>query len=59
VSDSVALYRRAVAEQLRDERQVILDTLNRGGVLTIDVPANQLTTNVVNTYLRLKAQGRL
>jgi uncharacterized protein (DUF58 family) len=57
--DSPAVYRRAVAEQLRNERQVILDTLNRGGVLTIDVPADQLTTNVVNAYLRLKAQGRL
>jgi uncharacterized protein (DUF58 family) len=58
-NDAAAIYRRAVAEQLRDDRQVILDTLQRGGVLTIDVPADQLTTSVVNTYLRLKAQGRL
>lgn len=57
--DSQALYRRAVAEQLLDERQVILDTLQRSGVLTIDVPADKLTVAVVNTYMRLKAQGRL
>ncbi|NJN15630.1 MAG: DUF58 domain-containing protein [Oscillochloris sp.] len=59
VSDGNALYRRAVAEQLIDERRVILDTLQRSGVLTIDVPADKLTISVVNTYLRLKAQNRL
>lgn len=57
--DGAALYRRAVAEQLLDERQVILDTLQRSGVITVDVPADKLTVAVVNTYLRLKAQGRL
>lgn len=59
VSAGDAVYRRAVAEMLLDERQVILDTLNRSGVVTIDVPADRLTISVVNTYLRLKAQGRL
>lgn len=53
------LYRRAVAEMLLDERQVILDTLNRSGVMTIDVPADKLTVSVINTYLELKARGRL
>jgi hypothetical protein len=31
----------------------------RAGVLTVDVPADKLSAGVVNTYLRLKAQGRL
>lgn len=57
--DSHAAYTRAVAEDLRDERQTILDTLTRSGVIPIDVPADKLTISVVNTYLRLKAQGRL
>ncbi|NNJ08965.1 DUF58 domain-containing protein [Chloroflexales bacterium ZM16-3] len=57
--DARAAYTRAVAEQLRDERQAILDTLSRSGVIPVDVPADKLTISVVNTYLRLKAQGRL
>ncbi|MEI7769548.1 MAG: DUF58 domain-containing protein [Chloroflexales bacterium] len=59
VADGQAAYTRAVAEQLRDERQAILDTLSRSGVVPIDVPADTLTISVVNTYLRLKAAGRL
>jgi uncharacterized protein (DUF58 family) len=58
-TDSRAAYTRAVAEQLRDERQAILDTLSRSGVIPVDVPADKLTISVVNTYLRLKAAGRL
>ncbi|NTV63836.1 MAG: DUF58 domain-containing protein, partial [Oscillochloris sp.] len=57
--DTRSAYTRAVAEQLRDERQAILDTLSRSGVIPLDVPADQLTISVVNTYLRLKAAGRL
>jgi uncharacterized protein (DUF58 family) len=56
---SDAAYQRAVAEMLRDERQVVLDTLNRHGVLTLDVPADKLTVSVINTYLELKARGKL
>jgi uncharacterized protein (DUF58 family) len=57
--NSDALYQRAVAEMLMDERQVVLDTLNRHGVLTLDVPADKLTISVINTYLRLKQMGQL
>ena len=57
--DSVAVYERAVAEQLVDERTLILEKLRQRGVLTLDVPANQLTVSVVNKYLELKARGRI
>lgn len=57
--DSVGVYERAVAEQLVDERQLILDKLRQRGVLTLDVPANQLTVAVVNKYLELKARARI
>jgi uncharacterized protein (DUF58 family) len=57
--DTAELYRRAVAEGLLDERRALLDRLHRAGVLTLDVPADKLSAGVVNTYLRLKAQGRL
>ncbi|NTU82594.1 MAG: DUF58 domain-containing protein [Chloroflexales bacterium] len=59
VASGADLYRRAVAEQLLDERRALLDRLQRAGVLTVDVPADRLSAGVVNTYLRLKAQGRL
>lgn len=57
--DSATVYQRAVAEQLIDERTLILEKLRQRGVLTLDVPANQLTVAVVNKYLELKARGRI
>lgn len=57
--DSVSVYERAVAEQLVDERALILEKLRQRGVLTLDVTANQLTVAVVNKYLELKARGRI
>jgi uncharacterized protein (DUF58 family) len=57
--DSDAVYQRAVAEMLLDERQVVLDTLNRSGVLTLDVPADKLTVSVINKYLELKGRGAI
>lgn len=59
VNTGPALYQRAVAETLLDERQIVLDTLNRNGVMTLDVPADKLTISVINTYLELKARGKL
>jgi uncharacterized protein (DUF58 family) len=53
------VYQRAVAEQLLDERRIILDTLNRAGVLTLDVPADKLSVSVINKYLELKTRGVL
>ncbi len=57
--DSLAVYQRAAASQMLDERLVILDTLRKRGVLTLDVPANQLSLAVINRYLELKARTRL
>ncbi len=57
--DSDTVYQRAVAEMLLDERRVVLDTLNRSGVLTLDVPADKLTVSVINKYLELKGRGAI
>ncbi|MCI0394209.1 MAG: DUF58 domain-containing protein [Chloroflexi bacterium] len=57
--DSLAVYQRAAAAQLLDERQLALDTLHRQGVLTLDVPANQLSIAVINRYLELKGKTML
>jgi uncharacterized protein (DUF58 family) len=56
-NDSLGVYQRAAASQLLDERRVVLDALRQRGVLTLDVPANQLSMSVINRYLELK--GRL
>jgi len=53
---SDTLYRRAVAEQIIDERRLLLDHLGRRGVLTLDVAAEHLTMAVINRYLQLKAR---
>jgi uncharacterized protein (DUF58 family) len=57
--DSLTVYQRAAACQLLDERQVALDNLRRQGVLTLDVPANQLSMAVINRYLELKGRTLL
>lgn len=56
LSDSSSTYRRAVAEQLIDERRLLLERLRQRGVLTLDVAAEHLTMAVVNRYLELKAR---
>lgn len=58
-TSAAAVYERAVAERLVDERRVILDTLNRAGVLTLDVEADKLSIAVINKYLELKSRSRL
>ncbi|MBA3531718.1 MAG: DUF58 domain-containing protein [Ardenticatenales bacterium] len=58
-TSSAAVYERAIAEQLLDERRLVLDQLEQRGILTIDVPASKLTTAVINRYLVLKARGLL
>ena len=56
---SARTYQRAVAEQMLDERAITMRALRQRGVNTLDVPANQLTIEVVNRYLELKSRGRI
>ncbi len=58
-TDSLGAHQRNAAAQLLDERQLALDSLRRQGVLTLDVPANQLSIAVINRYLELKARTML
>jgi uncharacterized protein (DUF58 family) len=57
--NSLAVYQRATAAQMLDERRIVLDTLRKRGVLTLDVPANQLSLAVINRYLELKSRTLL
>lgn len=59
VTDARAVYERAVARNLLDERDVVLSRLRQYGALTLDVPADQLTPSVINRYLEIKARGEL
>ncbi len=58
-NDSLGVYQRAAANQILDERRVVLDALRQRGVLTLDVPANQLSMSVINRYLELKGRMQL
>lgn len=57
--DTLSAYQKTAASQLLDERKIVLDRLRQQGVLTLDVPANQLTIAVINQYLALKAKTLL
>jgi uncharacterized protein (DUF58 family) len=54
-----SIYERAVAEQIVDQRQLWLEKLHQRGVMTLDVPAYQLTSAVINKYMELKERGRI
>lgn len=56
---SLEAYQRVAAGQLLSERQVALDRMRKQGVLTLDVPADQLSLAVINRYLELKGRTLL
>jgi uncharacterized protein (DUF58 family) len=56
VEDTIVLYRRTVAETLLAERELVLERLRNGGVLTLDVPADELSLSLINRYLEIKAR---
>jgi len=58
-SSSDLVYRRAVAEQMIDERRLLLEHLQRRGVITLDIDAENMTMAVVSRYLQLKARSYL
>jgi uncharacterized protein (DUF58 family) len=52
-------YRANVAVGLANERRLAKTTLERAGVIVIDVPATKLTTALIDEYLRVKRRGLL
>jgi uncharacterized protein (DUF58 family) len=57
--DSLSVYQRAAAAKMLADRRMALESFHRQGILTLDVPANQLSTAVINRYLELKGRIRL
>ncbi|MDQ6823072.1 MAG: DUF58 domain-containing protein [Candidatus Eremiobacteraeota bacterium] len=53
------VYETSVALALRAERSAAKAVLERLGVHTIDVPAERLTTTLIDEYLRVKTRGLL
>ena len=52
-------YRANVAQGLANERRTAKAILERTGVLVVDVPAKQLSTALIDEYLRVKRRGLL
>ncbi len=60
ITDDVSTtYARAVALDLLAQRQVAFAELKRRGVLVLDAPANQITEQLVDRYLQIKAKNQL
>lgn len=57
--NSIEMYERVAASHVLQERRIILESLRRQGIETLDAPANQLSPDVVSRYLELKRKGRL
>jgi uncharacterized protein (DUF58 family) len=57
--DPGALYLRAAAEELLDERAVALQRMRDAGVVVLDVAPDAMAAAVVSQYLELKARGAL
>nr|WP_228052885.1 DUF58 domain-containing protein [Nodosilinea sp. LEGE 07298] len=54
-----AAYQRAVALDLLSQREAAFARLKKRGVLVLDAPAHQISEPLVESYLRIKSQGRL
>ncbi len=59
VHDSATLYTRTVAEKLLAERQVVIEQLQRHGIHTLDVSADELSIAVIDRYLELKTRAMI
>lgn len=57
--DVQGAYTRAVALDLMAQRQVAFAKLKGRGVLVLDAPANQISNELVERYLQLKARNQL
>lgn len=57
--DVTTAYTRAVSLDLLAQRQLAFAQLKQKGVLVLDAPANQISEQLVDRYLQLKARNQL
>lgn len=55
--DSAGVYQKAVAVQVLQERRAAISVLKRRGVWTVDSPPEDLSADLINHYLDLKARS--
>jgi uncharacterized protein (DUF58 family) len=53
------VYRNVAATEMWNDYQRTLHVLRSRGILTVSVPADRLSTSVINEYLRIKDSARL
>jgi uncharacterized protein (DUF58 family) len=53
------MFRKAVATDLIVQRNVALSVLQRQGCLVIDAPPEELTSKLIDQYLKVKMRARL
>lgn len=54
-----AAFQRAVALDLLSQREAAFARLKKRGVLVLDAPAHEISDPLVESYLRIKSQGKL
>ena len=57
--DAAQVYDAAAAQRARAQRSRVSATLGRRGVQVVDAPPDRLPSALADTYLALKAAGRL
>ena len=57
--NSAGVYQKAVAQQVLQERRAAITILKRRGVWTIDSPPEELSADLINHYLDLKARSMI
>lgn len=55
--DLLGVYHSAIARKFISEKELIVKELQKHGIKSILTPPNQLSANVINRYLELKAVG--
>ena len=58
-TDGAAVYQKAVAQQVLQERRAAISILKRRGVWTIDSPPEDLSADLINHYLDLKSRSMI
>ncbi|KLT64924.1 DUF58 domain-containing protein [Pedobacter sp. BMA] len=53
------IYHKTIAEKFIYEKKLMVKELNKNGILTVLTAPQNLTINVVNQYLAIKAQNRI
>lgn len=59
VSKSIDIYNQIIAEKFNYEKQLIIQEMQANGLQTIYTEPTNLTVNVINKYLEIKARGMI